>query len=197
VSAGFRTLQFRLILSAIDRGLDLSCKLVVPRREDESMTHVMLRVLAYCLFCRDEPGEGLHMAPGPADRDGPDLLSRDLIGEPSEWIICGAPDIEELRYVMQHQRQTKIRILVGSDHEREHFLAGILSFRRTLPGLAAVDLRQVDAAFLEGLAAEVLERQRWLVTVVDGHVYVDLGARSLDGEVVPIPLPTDEEMHPR
>jgi len=194
VSAGIDTLQFRLILSAIDRGLDRSCKLVVPRRVDEPMTHVMLRVLAYCLFCQDGPGEGLRLAPGPADRDGPDLWTHDLIGEATEWIICGAPAIEDLRYVMQHQRQAKIRILLGSDHERDHFLSSLHSFRRTLPGLTAIDLRQVDTGFLEALGAEVLERQRWLVTVIDHHIYVDLGARALDGEIVSVPLPSLEEM---
>ena len=194
MSAGSHTLQFRLILSAIDRGLDKSCKLVVPRREDEPMTHVMLRVLAFCLFCEDGPGEGLKLAPGPADRDGPDLWAHDLIGEPIEWIICGAPVIEDLRYVMQHQRQAKLRILLGSDEEREHFLSSLRAFRRTLPGLSGIDLRQVDTMLLEGLAAEVLERQRWLVTVVDHHVYVDLGERALDGEIVSVPLPSLEEI---
>ena len=76
-------------------------------------------------------------------------------------------------------------------------MAGVLSFRRTLPGLSGVDLRQVDSTFLEALATEVIERQRWLLTVVDDHVYVDLGARALDGEIVRVPLPSEEEMRPR
>jgi hypothetical protein len=52
----------------------------------------------------------------------------------------------------------------------------------------------VDTAFLEALAGEVLERQRWLVTVIDHHVYVDLGSRALDGEIVSVPLPSLEEI---
>jgi uncharacterized protein YaeQ len=167
---------------------------VGPRREDEPMTHVVLRVLAFCLYYRPHQPEGgsLRFAPGPADRDGPDLWAHDFGGRPTEWIICGAPDIEELRYVFQHQRQAKIRILVTSSQERERFLAALRSFRRTLPGLAGVDLRQVDERLLQTLGARDEERQRWMVTVVDGHLYVDADGLTADGEVVPIAIPVDE-----
>jgi len=195
MSAGARTLQVRLVLSAVDRGLDLNTKLVVPRRDDEAMTHVMLRVLAFCLFCREHGRAGeLRLAPGPADRDGPDLWSHDLAGRPVEWIICGAPDLEELRYVLQHQRQAQVRIMLGSDHERERFLAGLHGFRRPLERLQTVDVRQVDAALLEALARREEERQRWLVTVVEGHVYVELDGQAADGEVSHVPLPTEEAL---
>ena len=155
MAGGATTLQFRLVLSAVDRGVDLSTKLVVPRREDETMTHVVLRVLAFCLYYRAEQPEGgeLRLAPGPADRDGPDLWAHDFGGRPTEWIICGAPDVEELRYVFQHQRQAKIRILVSSSEERDRFLGALRAFRRTLPGLAGVDLRQVDETLLQTLGA--------------------------------------------
>lgn len=182
------------MLSAVDRGLELSTKLVVPRREDETMTHVVLRVLAYCLFCGDEGEGALRLAPGPADRDGPDLWAHDLTGRPREWIICGAPAIEDLRHVMQHRRQAKVRIVVGSAEERERFLAGLHTFRRTLPGLEAVDLREVDEALVMALARHEDERQRWTVTVIDGHVYVDADGAPVDGEVAPVPLPIGELM---
>jgi len=195
MSAGARTLQVRLVVSAVDRGLELNTKLVVPRRDDEALSHVVLRVLAFCLFCGEHgrPGE-LRLAPGPADRDGPDLWSHDLAGRPVEWIICGAPDLEELRYVLQHQRQAQIRILLGSDEERERFLAGIHAFRRPLERLRSVDVRQVDARLLEALARRDDERQRWLVTVVEGHVYVEQDGQGADGEVAPVPMPSEEAL---
>jgi uncharacterized protein YaeQ len=195
MSAGARTLQVRLVVSAVDRALEVNTKLVVPRREDEAMTHVVLRVLAFCLFCGEHgrPGE-LRLAPGPADRDGPDLWSHDLAGRPVEWIICGAPDIEELRYVLQHQRQAQVRIVLGSDQERERLLAGLHGFRRPLERLQTVDVRLVDAALLESLARRQEERQRWLVTVVEGHVYVDCDGQVADGEVIPVPLPAEEAL---
>ena len=183
-------MQFRLVLSAIDRGLDLSTKLVVPRRESEPLTHVVLRVLAYCLFCSDGHGgdQGLRLAPGPADRDGPDLWSHSLEGKPDEWIICGDPDVEDLRYVLQHQRQAKIRILLGAPEERERLFAGLHSFRRTLPGLDEVDVREVDAGLVEALARDDQESQRWVVTIVEDHLYVDADALTVDGEVRRVPV---------
>jgi len=183
VSAGHRTLQFRLAVSAVDRGVDLATKLVVPRREDETMEHVMLRVLAYCLYCREDREGGLRVAPGPADRDGPDLWSHGLDGRPEEWIICGAPDIEELRYVLQHQRQAHIRIVLGSPEERAHLFAGLRAFRRTLPGLELVEVREIDHALVAALARDERERQRWMVTLVENHLYVDADGTATDGEV--------------
>jgi len=35
---------------------------------------------------------------------------------------------------------------------------------------------------------------RIATTVVDHHVYVDLGSRALDGEIVSVPLPSLEEI---
>lgn len=195
MSAGARTLQVRLMVSATERGLELHTKLVVPRRDDEAMEHVVLRVLAYCLFCDDRPPPGgLRLAPGPADRDGPDLWSHDLAGRPVDWIICGDPVIEELRYVLQHQREAQVRILLGSDQERARFLSGLHAFRRPLAGLRSVDVRQVDASLLQALARHEDERQRWLVTIVDGHVYVEVDGHAVDGEVVPVALPSEEAL---
>src|SRR4051812_32040182 len=112
-------MQFRLSLSAVDRGLDLNTKLVLARRADETMEHVVLRLLAYCLYEREADGGGLAFALGPADRDGPDLWAHDLAGRPVEWIVCGQADGAELRHVLQHRRDTQVRVLLGGETERE------------------------------------------------------------------------------
>ena len=183
--AGPRTLQIRLTVSAVARGVELTTKLVVPRREDESMEHVMLRVLAFCLYCTDSHGHAgdLRLAPGPADRDGPDLWSHHPEGRPDEWIICGAPDIEDLRYVLQHQRQAHLRVVLGSPEERAHLFAGLRSFRRTLPGLETVEVREIAPELVTALARDERERQRWMVTLVEDHLYVDADGAAADGEV--------------
>jgi len=182
VPAGAHTLQFRLTVSAVDRGVEIATKLVVPRREDETMEHVVLRVLAFCLYCRDER-DGLKLAPGPADRDGPDLWSHLPGGRPDDWIICGAPEIEDLRYVLQHQRQAHIRVVLGSPEERTDLFAGLRAFRRTLPGLDTVDVREIDHALVAALARDDRERQRWMVTLLEDHVYVDADGAAADGQV--------------
>ena len=177
-------MQIRLALSAFDRGLDLNLKLMVARRVDEPMEHVVLRILAYCLFTRNDPTSALHFAPGPADRDAPDLWAHDLVGRPVEWIVCGPVDADELRHVLQHQRQATVRVLFGSEEEHQQFAHDVRSLRRRVSGLESVDFRQVDRALVGLLAQCALARQRWAVTLVEDHLYVDAEGVSVDSDVI-------------
>jgi uncharacterized protein YaeQ len=177
-------MQIRLALSVVDRGLEINEKLVVARRAGEPMSHVVLRILAYCLFYRDDRPQCLQFALGPADRDGPDLWAHDLVGRPIEWIVCGELDAEELAHVLRHQRQALVRVLFGSDVERDGFFHRIRSLRRHVMGLEAVDFRQVSAEMVERLAAREEERQRWTVTLVEDHLYVDADGVAADSEVL-------------
>lgn len=180
---GSKATQFRLALSAVDRGLDVNLKLIVSRRPDEPMSHVVLRVLAYCLFYRDDANQPLRFATGPADRDSPDLWAHDLVGRPMEWIVCGEPDAEELRHVLKHQRQATVRVLFGSEEQRAAFSHHLRSLRRRVVGIHTVDFRQVSADLVERLAEHDLERQRWLVTLVEDHLYVEADGVAADCEV--------------
>jgi uncharacterized protein YaeQ len=177
-------MQVRLALSAIDRELDLNQKLMVARRADESMTQVVLRVLAYCLFQRPDISDTLQFTVGPADRDCPDLWAHNLIGQPIEWIVCGQPDADELRHVLQHQRQAAVRVLFGSDVDREQFFHQVRSLRRRVPGIETVDFRQVSADLIEHLARHEWDRQRWAVTFVEDHVYIDADGVAVDSEIL-------------
>lgn len=176
-------MQVRLALSVSERGLDLNAKLMVARRSDEPMTHVVMRVLGYCLFYRADLNPPLQFAPGPCDRDCPDLWAHDLVGRPIEWIICGQPDIDELRHVLKHQRQATVRVLFGSQTGRENFLREVRSPRHRIAGLEAVDFREIDEQLVERLAACDLERQRWAVTLVGDHVYVEAEGVAADSEI--------------
>ncbi|MES1172187.1 MAG: YaeQ family protein [Bacteroidota bacterium] len=176
-------MQIRLALSAVDRGLDLNLKLILARRPDEPTGHVVLRVLAYCLFYREDLGGGLRFAPGPADRDSPDLWVHDLVGQPIEWIVCGDPDVDELRHVLKHQRQAKVRVLFGSERVREAFFQRVRSSRHRVPGIETVDFCEVSAELVGRLMECELERQRWAVTLVEDHLYVDVGGIAADSEV--------------
>lgn len=180
---GSTAIQIRLALSAVDRGLDLNQKLIVARRSDEPMAHVVLRLLAYCLFYRDDLSQGLRFAPGPADRDRPDLWTHDLAGRPVEWIVCGDPDAEELRHVLKHQRQAAVRVLFGSEQGPDTFFHHVRSLRRRVPGLESVDFRQISAELVDRLAEREQERQRWAVTLVEDHLYVDADGIAADSEV--------------
>lgn len=179
-------MQVRLALSVVEHGqaTDLNVKLMVARRPEEPMSHVVMRVLAYCLFYRSDLSQPLQFARGPADRDCPDLWSHDLAGRPVEWIICGRPDVDELRHLMKHQRQAQVRVLFVSPEEQAAFFEEVRGLRQRLPGLDSVDCRALSLELVERLAASHLERQRWAVTVVEEHLYVDADGVAADAEVV-------------
>ena len=149
---GARTLQFRLTLAIVERGVELTQKVIVARRVDEPVTHVVLRLLAYCLFYRGEGDASLRFAPGPADRDGPDLCAENLIGQPVEWIVCGHIEADDLRHVLQHQRQAKVRVLFGAEADVVELNRALGALRKRVPGLAAVDFRQVSEDLVDALA---------------------------------------------
>lgn len=188
---GSTAMQIRLSLAAVERGLEVNEKLVVARRPDETMEHVVLRVLAYCLFFRDDPPQCLRFATGPADRDSPDLWAHDLVGDPIEWIVCGHPDADELAHVLRHQRQAAVRVLFGSEAEPHDFFQRVRAMRKRVMGLQAVDFRQVSAELVERLASHDEERQRWSVTLVEDHVYVDADGVTADSEVFRVAVPAD------
>lgn len=190
---GSTAMQIRLSLAVVDRGLEVNEKLVVARRADEPMEHVVLRVLAYCLFFRDDPPQCLEFAIGPADRDRPDLWAHDLVGRPIEWIVCGRPEADELAHVLRHQRQATVRVLFGSESERAEFFQRVRAMRKRVMGLESVDFRQVSAELVERLAARQEERQRWSVTLVEDHLYVDADGVAADSEVMRVPVPADGE----
>ena len=170
---GARTLQFRLTLAIVERGVELTQKVIVARRVDEPVTHVVLRLLAYCLFYRGEGDASLRFAPGPADRDGPDLCAENLIGQPVEWIVCGHVEADDLRHVLQHQSQAKVRVLFGAEADVVELNRALGALRKRVLGLGAVDFRQVSEELVDALAGVAMERQRWTVTLLEDHIYVD------------------------
>jgi hypothetical protein len=58
-------------------------------------------------------------------------------------------------------------------------------------GLEAVDFREVSAELVERLAARAEERQRWSVTLVEDHLYVDADGVTADAEVVQVRVPIE------
>ena len=52
-----------------------------------------------------------------------------------------------------------------------------------LAGLEAVDFWEISAELVDRLAASELERQRWAVTLVEDHLYVDADGVAADCEV--------------
>jgi uncharacterized protein YaeQ len=172
--------EVRLSLSHVDRGVQLERALILSRHPSESLERVTLRVLAFCLLA----DEALAPAPGGvSEGDAPDLLARDATGELLVWVRCGSADPEQVRKVINHNSKAAVHVMFSRPDRREAFLAEVGN-RGALPrGWERVTVWLVDRALVQALAAREDTRQRWTVTAVGDHLYVDNGSGSFDGAV--------------
>jgi uncharacterized protein YaeQ len=184
-------LEFRIALAHVDRGVERAESVVVARHPSETAEHVMLRVLAWCLL----PEEGLEFGPGLCDPEAADLWARDLAGRTTAWIECGAAAPEKLRRVIQHHAGAAVHVVVSDDERaararREELAEALAGWRRAPRGFAEVTWWSIDPALVQALATVEERRQRWSVTVVGDHLYIEADGRSLDGAVTRTHPPT-------
>jgi uncharacterized protein YaeQ len=172
-------LQFRIALSHVDRAIDRVRNVIVDRHRDESDRHLVLRVLAWCLFYDDD----LRFGPGLAARDGADLWAQDPAGRPTIWVACGSADAEGLRKLIQHNRGVAVHTLFDDVERRDDFLRQIAELKRRPPELDAVGIWMVAPELVSALAERDERRQRWAVTVVGDHLYVENDGLTVDSEL--------------
>jgi uncharacterized protein YaeQ len=171
--------EVRLALSHVDRGVQLERSLVLSRHPSESLERVTLRVLAFCLLA----DETLAAAPGGvSEGDAPDLLARDATGELLVWVRCGGADPELVRKVVNHNPKAAVHVVFSRPDRHQAFLTEMNS-RGAQRGWDRVTVWLVDRALVQALAEREETRQRWTVTVVGDHLYVDTGAGAFDGAV--------------
>jgi uncharacterized protein YaeQ len=171
--------EVRLSLSHVDRGVQLERALVLSRHPSESLERVVSRVLAFCLLA----DENVMAAPGGvSEGDAPDLLSRDPTGELLVWVRCGNADVELVRKVINHNAKAAAHVMFSRPDRHEAFLAEV---QRGGPprNWERVTVWLIDRALVQALAAREETRQRWTVTAVGDHLYVDNGTGSFDGPV--------------
>ncbi|WP_437528457.1 YaeQ family protein [Sorangium sp. So ce726] len=174
-------MDFRIDLSHVDRGREASERVIVARHPSESAEHVMLRVLAYCLFHE----EGLAFGPGLADAEGADLWTRDPAGRVLTWIECGAAPFEKLKRIVQHNAGVAVHALFSDARRRDELVSGAReAASRASKVTGAISLSTVDHRLVAALAENTGLRRQWAVTIVGDHLYIEADGRTLDGEVV-------------
>jgi uncharacterized protein YaeQ len=178
-------LQVRIALAHVDRGLELVHKLIVTRDPGTEVEHTILRVLAWCLFYQ----EGLRLYDGPARRDVADLSIVNAERKAVLWIACGAADAEEIRRVVAHNRGVVVLVLFDEAGPRDHFLHQLAGIKKRPPGFDDLAIWTIDRALVSRLAARRELRQRWAVTAVADHIYVDSDGVKADSAVVRSPVP--------
>lgn len=178
--------EYRVALSHVDAGVQAEATIVAARHPSETAEHLVLRVLGYCLLHR----EGLVFGAGLADGDASDLEARDPAGRVTLWAECGAVDATKLRKVVQQNAGAEIHVLISDDRRRRELLDGIAALPHGIKDASRVTLWKIDPALVAALAEHESRRQRWTVTVVGGHLYVEVDGRAADGEAEAGSLPS-------
>lgn len=177
--------EYRLAVSDVDRGLTFERTVVLGRQPVETTVHLALRVLAFGLLYREDMQFGPGAAAG--GPEAPDLFANDLTGKLCFWVGCGPVDPEVLRKLVQHNRGMQAHVLFAGEAQRAAFMERVTAWSRAPRGWNEVQLWTLPEELVDGLAAQRELRQRWAVTIVGEHIYVDADGLTLDGPVVRTP----------
>jgi uncharacterized protein YaeQ len=171
-------LEYRVSLSQVDRARELAETVIIARHPSETQEHVTLRLLAWCLLSE----EGLAFGPGLSTPDAADLWTHDATGRLTTWVECGAASAEKLRKTLAHHSGAQAHLVVGDDKRAREFLDELAEVRwpRSCP---PPTVWTIDRELVGALAAREERRQRWAVTVVGDHFYIDVDGRTLNGAV--------------
>ena len=170
-------MEYRIKLAHVDRRLEVEEALIAALHPSETIEHLTLRVLAWCLLHEERIGFGA----GLSDPDAPDLLTRDLTGRLTTWIECGSADGEKLRRVVQQNNGVIAHAVFDDERRKKEFVNQLAEWKRA----AEIRVWKIDPDLVRALAAGDARRRKWTVTIVGDHLYVDADGESLDGAVTP------------
>ena len=176
-------LEYRITLSHVDRGIDLAeTPVILGRHPSETQEHATLRVLSWCLLHE----EGITFGPGLSSDGTADLWVHDLTGRLVTWIECGATKWDHLRKGLHQNGGAKAHVVFSSERKRTDLLAEIADAPHAKEA-ARVTLWSIDPALVTTLASREDRRQKWSVTIVGDHLYVEANGKSTDGAATPSP----------
>jgi uncharacterized protein YaeQ len=171
--------EYRISLSHVDRGRSGDLVVIVARHPSETHAHLTLRVLARCLF--DE--EGLEFGPAMSSANAVDLWTKDLTGRITTWIECGDVTAEKLRKAVLHHHGVRTHVVFDDADRAAALVAEFADLGRWGRGAHAPALWTIDRALVAALAENQARRQRWTVTIVGDHFYVEVDGNAVDGAV--------------
>jgi uncharacterized protein YaeQ len=174
-------LSYQIALSHLERRRQLEETVIVARHPSETQEHVCLRVLAWCLLNQD----GLRFGKGLSDPEAADLWAHDETGRLLTWIECGSTQAEKLRKVQRHNAGAVVAVVLD-DERRANQLVAALAESRNPRGSEPPTLWLVTPELVAELAAREELRQRWTVTVLEEHLYMEVGGQALDSAIVRI-----------
>jgi uncharacterized protein YaeQ len=164
---------FSIELADSDRGVYQSLQLRVARHPSESEEYFLTRILAYCL----EYTEGIGFSNGLFEPEEPTIAVRDLTGVLRAWVDVGAPEAARLHRASK--AAPRVAVYTHKDGEQ---LAARLSLER-IHRVEALELYALDRHWLADLAAKLVRRMEFSLTVAERHLYLSLGGDTISSVV--------------
>lgn len=161
-------------LSDVDRNVYESLDFRLARHPSESVRYLVTRTLAYCLSYE----EGIAFSKGGiSSTDEPPISIRSQIGTLVAWIDVGSPSAERLHKAAK----AAARVSLFTHGDLTQLKKEVES--RNIHRVEALEVWRLEPAFLDRLG-ETLDRT-WKFELVrsDGHLYVTVGADSIEGEI--------------
>src|SRR5438128_3877717 len=160
--------NLRIDLADIDRGIEETMEMCVPRHPSETIEYMFMRVMAYCL----EYADGIVLTQGVAAGDEPAVIIRDLTGRITAWIEVGMPDAERLH------RGLKLagRAAVYTHRDVQKLLAQLLA--ANIERLATVPVYDFDRAFVDEIAGLLERRSDLSISITERELYIEIRGRT-------------------
>lgn len=165
----------QLNIADMDRQVYGEHQLTIARHPSETDERMLVRVLAFALHVPADDHRGaLELAKSLWEPDEPDLWQRDLTGAVVHWIELGQPDERRLAKAASRAEEVTVYSYASSTPV---WWAGLQGKLVRAPKVA---VWQIEAEQSQALAALVERTLQWQVTVQDGTVWINDGARSVE-----------------
>lgn len=174
--------RIEVTLSDVDRGVYEALELRVARHPSETVRYMLTRTLAYCLSYE----EGIAFSKGGlSSTDEPPVSVRDPTGLLLAWIDVGAPSAERLHKASKAASRVALFTQVEPSQLRREAAS------RHIHQVEAIEVWQLEPAFLEALEAKIERTTRLELVRSDGRLYVTVGADTIEGGITRASLVAD------
>ncbi len=135
-------------------------KLILVKNDSEGREHVVLKLLAYCLFyderLRVEPDLGMHYRP--------DLAIQGEHDVPEVWIDCGQIALEKAEKLSRKLRATRLIFIKESVQELTRFKA---TLDKKVEYANRIEYLAFDSGVIEQIALQLSRSNEWTLYDID------------------------------
>jgi uncharacterized protein YaeQ len=170
--------RFEIALADADRGVYEALDLRVAQHPSESDRYLVCRVIARAL----EHAEGVEFGKGVSTDDEPALMQHDLTGMLLAWIEVGSPTVERLHKASKRCRRVALYGWKALD-------ALVAEAQGAVHRAEALEVFELDAGFLDGVAGALDRTNRWELSVSGGAIYLTIGGALHEGAVRRVTAP--------